>query len=743
MELGRQQLIKFKKRWQLLLYFEIFLYAIGVFVLLNFIFLNVGLALLITLVVALIITSFKHPWTKTIHKTVDYIDANLKEASYSSGLLLVPEQELTSLSKLQQYKVAQELQSKLKTIRPPNKIKQTLYITLVLIIVGGLAYKANLFKRVSNETLKSSEKNKIVFNPLDSISQNTLTRPELIGQKVTISAPAYARVARVTTENPNIETLVNSTITWQLSFHGEVTEVVMEFNGKKHPLALRKEGYHLSLTLKESGIYNFSFTDIHRNTYVSDLYALEAIEDEAPNVEITGIAQYSYFDFGPENQIQFNANIADDYGIDDAYIIATVSKGSGESVKFREEKISFNSGLKKGAKQLYLTKKIALNDLKMEMGDELYFYVEAYDQKQPKPNRSRSETYFAVIKDTTTNLFAVEGSLGVDQMPDYFRSQRQLIIDTEKLISERLKLTKEDFKFKSNELGFDQKALRLKYGQFMGDESEMAVVPEEMAKEEAEHGVLEEHDDNHETDDPLAKYTHDHDGSNEHHLVPEKVDAKEDPLHDYIHNHSDPEEATLFEESLKTKLRKALTIMWDAELQLRLYHPEKSLPYQYQALELIQEIKNSARIYVHRIGFDPPPIKEEKRLTGDIKGIQNFQKEEENFFAQDYPNVRKAIVRLEKIINANGKYEKGDAVLFNDAGNELALKAIEEPGKYLITLQKLKTASENKKLSISTFREMQKVLLSFLPQTEKNPRIRQAFQNEMNSLYLNKFTGYE
>ena len=178
----------------------------------------------------------------------------------------------------------------------------------------------------------------------------------------------------MTTENPNIKTLVNSTITWQLSFHGKVTEVVMELNGKKHPLALRKEGYHLSLTLKESGIYNFSFTDIHQNTYVSDLYALEAIEDEAPNVEITGIAQYSYFDFGPENQIQFNANIADDYGIDDAYIIATVSKGSGESVKFREEKISFNSGLKKGAKQLYLTKKIALNDLKMEMGDELYFY---------------------------------------------------------------------------------------------------------------------------------------------------------------------------------------------------------------------------------------------------------------------------------------------------------------------------------------------------------------------------------
>ena len=51
---------------------------------------------------------------------------------------------------------------------------------------------------------------------------------------------------------------------------------------------------------------------------------------------------------------------------------------------------------------------------------------------------------------------------------------------------------------------------------------------------------------------------------------------------------------------------------------------EKSLPHQYKALKIIQDIKNSARIYVHRIGFDPPPIKEESRLSGDIDEIKNF-----------------------------------------------------------------------------------------------------------------------
>ena len=70
--------------------------------------------------------------------------------------------------------------------------------------------------------------------------------------------------------------------------------------------------------------------------------------------------------------------------------------------------------------------------------------------------------------------------------------------------------------------------------------------------------------------------------------------TKEDPLEEYLHNHDDPEESTLFTQSLKSKLRQALNQMWDAELHLRLYTPDKSLPFQYKAQKLIQEIKNSA-----------------------------------------------------------------------------------------------------------------------------------------------------
>ena len=384
MGLGKEQLYKFKKRWQLILYAEVLIYAIGVFALLYGVFLNSVLAIISALVVGVIVTFAKQPWTKDINKTVGFIDANLKEATYSSGLLLVSDQELTSLTKLQQYKVSQEIRSKLQTLTPPNTIRRALLVSCLLIIIGGLGYKTNVFKGFSNPLLNAKEKSKIIFTPIDSVSKNAVLKPS---QKITIIAPNYVRVAKITTENPNVKALVNSSVSWELSFNKKVSEVIMELNGKTQPLELTEEGYYIKLQVKESGIYNFRFKDLNRNTYLSDLYSIEAVEDEAPKVEISGIPQYSYFDFGQENQIQFTTSLIDDYGIDDAYIIATVSKGTGESVKFREEKISFNNEIKKGAKQLQLGKKIRLNDLKMEMGDELYFYVEVFDQN----NRNQTE----------------------------------------------------------------------------------------------------------------------------------------------------------------------------------------------------------------------------------------------------------------------------------------------------------------------------------------------------------------
>jgi hypothetical protein len=535
----------------------------------------------------------------------------------------------------------------------------------------------------------------------------------------------------------DVKAVEGSRISWELEFNDALETVSIENIDNSYAMELKDGKYTYSLNLTGSSFYNFKFSDKKGNTYFSDLYAIEVTKDEAPTVDIKGIEQFTQFEFTDNKTVQFNSEITDDYGLNEAYIIATVSKGTGESVKFREEQLSFDTSLKRGAKSQNLSKTINLDAMKMEPGDELYFYVHASDLKTPKPNISRSETFFIAIKDTTTNTFGVEGTLGVDRMPDYFRSQRQLIIDTEKLIKQRGQLSKEDFNFTSNELGFDQKALRIKYGEFMGEEQaeEAGVVTQDNLEEfEAEN---EHHHDEEGEEDLLAAFTHDHDGSNEHNLVEEKIQTEsKNPLEEFAHSHDDAEMATLFEESLRSKLLKALGEMWDSELYLRLYEPEKSLPYQYRALTLLQDIKNSARIYVHRIGFDPPPIKEDARLSGKLEEITSYRKNETLENEIEFPSIRTAIYRIEQIINSNGSITEKDQRLFENAGNELAQKAIENPGHFLQTLQELKQLSENKDTTLEMLRTIQKGLIKAIPSSEFHPSKSNRFSDQINQLLL-------
>jgi len=532
----------------------------------------------------------------------------------------------------------------------------------------------------------------------------------------------------------DIKAVEGSRVTWKLGFEGAVDSVSLESMGSRHPMKENDGSYTRTSVLENSGFYNFRFTDTAGASYVSDLYAIEVIKDKAPVIILEGLKQFNSFNYDDEKRINFSASITDDFGLANAHIIATVSRGTGESVKFREEQLSFDNTVESGKKSLKLTKNINLDKMEMDPGDELYFYVEVSDLKQPQANIARSETYFAVIKDTVDYGPGVEGELGVDLMPDYFRSQRQLIIDTEKLISERGQLSKEKFNKTSNDLGFDQKALRLKYGQFMGDEAEGGM---EIGGETS--GEDHDHDE-----DPLADYTHDHDGANEHNLVEEadghdygeENEEGEDPLADYLHNHSDPESSTLFADNLKAMLRQALNIMWDAELHLRLYEPEKSLPFQYEALELIQEIKNSARIYVHRIGFDPPPIKEDKRLTGELDEVRNYRKNEKFEENDEFLFMRKSVLRLEKLKISNSKITETDRELFEKAGNELSEKAITEPGRYLKVLQDLKRLSEEQQISEKIIIETQKGLLQALPKANAEPQKRTGFSGKLNDLLL-------
>ena len=146
---------------------------------------------------------------------------------------------------------------------------------------------------------------------------------------------------------------------------------------------------------------------------------------------------------------------------------------------------------------------------------------------------------------------------------------------------------------------------------------------------------------------------------------------------------------------------------------------------------------------MHRIGFDPPPIKEENRLSGDIENIENFDKQEAYTYQISFASTRAAISRLEELIQGETSFSDSDSALFMDAGNELAQKAISEPLKYLDVLQGLRDLEKAVNRTTDNYIMVQKNLLSVLPEVADNPKQKAKYQDEINLLYLKELGLYE
>lgn len=671
-----------------------------------------------------------------------YLNQHYPQLQESADLFLREEASMNALQQLQRQRTLDQFNTLYPQIKLPHALVRSTIICFLAISIH-LLLSSFLPVSSSRELTPASE----TMQDLGKSDEKSI--PFIKQLRVTITPPAYTGIKSSRADNPHLTFPEGSTITWQATFSSPVEKSLLVLGGKDSVAmkAQGKETAHVTLLIAESGFYQLQWKASEK-TVRSDFYKMEVIKDQAPKVTIDNLNQFTRLSLTDNLSVKVKSTIADDYGLTEALVIATVSKGSGESVKFREEKVSFEQPKKIEGKKVQGELTLNLKKLGLEPGDELYFYVEASDNRQPVKNKNRTETFFIALQDTAAVATVEDEGLGVDLMPEYFRSQRQIIIDTEKLLRDRKKMTKQQFNATSNELGYDQKVLRLRYGQFMGEEFE-----DQIGKAE----TLEDQEEEEKPEDLAKKFGHAHDKENEHNLVAEKKpgstshdhehekkeeNGQENLLEAFAHNHDDGEEATFFIQSVRAKLKAALTVMWDAELHLRLYDPEKSLPYQYTALKLLKEISNDSRIYVHRTGFDPPPLKEEKRLSGDLHEINTSTGKLTQTEQEQFPAIRKALMKTEQLLTDNQLMRESDKMVFHQAGRELAAVAMQQPGKYLEGLSLLKTLADGdleKEEQRKILSKTKKMLWQVLPPQPVSPGKNPVTRHELDRQFLQSY----
>ncbi|MYM69098.1 DUF4175 family protein [Pseudoduganella sp. FT55W] len=325
-------------------------------------------------------------------------------------------------------------------------------------------------------------------------------------------------------------------------------------------------------------------------------YNIRVTPDQAPQVTIIEPTELIHVLAKDTKAVQLSVSAKDDYAIVRASMHMTLARGSGENIRFSDKEVPLPQST--DPKSRTWKKQWTLAELGMEPGDELYFFVRATDNA-PSPHTAQSPTYTLRLPGPDAESLD-STALPAMTKPENLRSQRQIIIDTEQLVAD-LKahpdMPPATLRNRSEIIASDQAKLRLRYGQFLGEESSL------FGDEEHEH---EEH----------------HGGGNE------RPGSEISVMKAFGHAHDQEDNATIFDPQTKAVLKRALAAMWDAEKSLRAISPKTALPPEYKALDAIKELQAAERVYLHRTAFVPPALKEEKRMTGDIVGAMSYKREQ-------------------------------------------------------------------------------------------------------------------
>lgn len=702
---GKYIMGSFLKKWKVKMVLSQFLRALSITILLLVFLMKIIFIAFIWAVslfeVIFLLFVFSNPiWKVTEREISGFLNRNYPQLEESSQLILKPFDSLNFLQKLQ----VQKVEKALSEIERPNFFDRA-FISSILFLCGGLLISFFIMR------IPFSIKDHFSHgaNSISSIGQPASFPekifPEMSFIQVKIAPPLYTKKAVRNQDKFNLVAEEGSTVIWQLKTTTTVKNLKLIFNDKQ-VLSLRSSPGQPKTFTGVRGIFKPGFYQVVMDNKTSEFYKIEVVKDLPPVIKIMSPKPNLVIDFGMPYKVRANVILSDDYGIKYASISATISSGSGEAVKFKEQQMLFEN-FNPGNTKYNLQKLLDLNALGMKPGDELYFYVRAEDNHNQE---KRSDVYIISLADTA-QLMSMDGLVnGVDLKPEYFRSERQIIIEAEQLIKNRDMINVQEFNNRSNNLGIDQKLLRLRYGKFLGEESETEIGP--------------------------------HDDERSHNDAADFGNAAK-VIDEYLHKHDNAEDASFFEPTLKAQLKATLNEMWKAELQLRVNKPSDALPFAYKALRLLKDLQQKSRVYVAKTGFKSTPLKPEKRLTGDLSKISQPVVKEEVEKDKDAYEVSRKAAGILGLLRTRTTITSGATEILQQANLQIFNEAASQPSLFLPAVESMKkivsATANHKPVKLSDIAVVENALQKMLSVPGKLPpkNSRFSYQELSDSYFKN------
>ncbi|GAA0715807.1 hypothetical protein [Dokdonella soli] len=540
----------------------------------------------------------------------------------SAALLFDREAALSNLQRLQQARLRTRFAGFTADLRPawPARAFAASALLALVILALAVAWPAR-----EHGTSAASD------SPRASERKNATA---IAHAELAIEAPAYTRVPARSEAALETKAPEGAHLRWRLRFDPLPQAVTLQFHdGSRVALVSDGADWIGERVLTTSSLYRIALDGVP--ALADDrLYRLDAIADQPPEIRVIQPAKTLTLLEAQQKTWDLAFEASDDYAIARADLSITLAQGTGENIAFKEKTVALTPALtppsapqtvppspamrerdgREPPVTVRYSYRLDLAALGLSMGDDVIVRIAVGDNREPTPNTTRSASFILRWPvDASSESAGLEGIVQ-KTMPAYFRSQRQIIIDSEALLADKPSLDDTKFLARSDALGVDQKILRLRYGQFLGEESETHA--EQM--QESPHAA---HDAGRPTQADALAAAHEAQERELPTSTSTKFGEEGNTLAEYGHVHDIAEAATLLDPDTKATLKSALAEMWQAELHLRQGRPDEALPYEHRALEFIKQVQQSTRIYLARVGLELPAPDETRRLSGDRKGL--------------------------------------------------------------------------------------------------------------------------
>jgi hypothetical protein len=406
--------------------------------------------------------------------------------------------------------------------------------------------------------------------------------------RVRVVPPSYSglSVEEVSGDAP-VRALSGSQIEVVLHVNGAIEDASLSFNGSANQMrSLGERRFSGAFTANVSGAFE---ARVHANDEGSAapapiVRAVEVYTDAPPEARIVEPASDQLLRSVPGVPVNVRWTARDDLGLAGVALKYIKSRGEGDSAKFTNGEIGTGSVSRASVRDWQGAARLDLQRLDMQPGDTLVFWLEARDRRSAGANNTGRSASLAIAIAGPELAKLNLSDLMPNEIGRFLLSERAIIMHTEKLHTERARLSKEELGKRSNDIAAEQREFKNSFNDYIHIE-----------------GAGED------------------EGSGAAQSIEEQVRAAEDER-TAPHFHGIPEPPTAAPTAVK-EMTYAIRAMWDAEDALANTDTAQALKYERDALVRLKRAQGATR-YVPPIVAQSQPVDLKRRYAGELEEIK-------------------------------------------------------------------------------------------------------------------------